>query len=168
MLTGIYAARNITGAKHDVWSVNTEEEYLEQASGVGSRVSRACDRAVPMRLQPAVAEAVIDQTFAHLDPVALGVAVGAVTGSGLLAATAVLIAKGGAVVGPTLSLLGNYLVGFDVSWVGAAIGGAQAALLGFGFGYALARMRNWGLEAYAWVIMRRAAAEARRDLLDKV
>lgn len=164
MLTGIYAARNIVGAQHDIWSVNTEEEYLEEETGPAT----SADRAVPLRLQPAVAQAVIDQGFAHLDPVALGVAVGAVAGSGLLAATAFLVAKGGAVVGPTLSLLGNYLVGFEVSWTGAAVGGAQAALLGFGFGYALASMRNRAFEAYAWVVMRRAAAEARRDLLDKV
>jgi protoporphyrinogen oxidase len=164
MLTGIYAARNIAGANHDVWSVNTEEEYLEEDAAAATSI----ERAVPMRLQPALAEAVIDQTFAHLDPVALGAAFGAVAGSGLLAATAFLVAKGGAVVGPNLSLLGNYLVGFEVSWAGAVVGGAQAALLGFGFGYALARLRNWVLQAYTWVIARRAAAEARRDLLDKV
>jgi len=29
MLTGLYAARNLAGARHDVWSVNLEESYLE-------------------------------------------------------------------------------------------------------------------------------------------
>lgn len=29
MLTGVYAARNIFGGNYDVWSVNTEMEYLE-------------------------------------------------------------------------------------------------------------------------------------------
>ena len=32
MLTGIYAARNVTGEQHDVWSVNVEAEYLEDGS----------------------------------------------------------------------------------------------------------------------------------------
>ncbi len=30
MLTGIYAARNILGAAHDVWEVNEEDSYLEE------------------------------------------------------------------------------------------------------------------------------------------
>jgi len=30
ILTGIYAARNVLGGNHDVWSVNLEQEYLEQ------------------------------------------------------------------------------------------------------------------------------------------
>jgi len=42
MLTGIYAARNITGEHKDLWSVNTEMEYLEEY--------RSCDRSVPTRL----------------------------------------------------------------------------------------------------------------------
>jgi protoporphyrinogen oxidase len=31
MLTGLYAARNIMGEKHDIWSVNTEQSYHEEA-----------------------------------------------------------------------------------------------------------------------------------------
>ena len=30
MLTGILAARNIMGENHDLWSVNTEDEYHEE------------------------------------------------------------------------------------------------------------------------------------------
>ena len=30
MLTGILAARNISGEKHDLWDVNTERSYYEQ------------------------------------------------------------------------------------------------------------------------------------------
>ena len=29
MLTALLAARNVLGERHDVWSVNTEEEYQE-------------------------------------------------------------------------------------------------------------------------------------------
>ncbi len=32
VLTGMYAARNVLGDSHDVWSVNTEEQYLEKRS----------------------------------------------------------------------------------------------------------------------------------------
>lgn len=37
MLTGIYAARNITGERCDVWAVNTEQEYLEEESHGGAQ-----------------------------------------------------------------------------------------------------------------------------------
>jgi protoporphyrinogen oxidase len=30
MLTGLYAASNVAGESHDVWSVNADEEYIEQ------------------------------------------------------------------------------------------------------------------------------------------
>lgn len=33
MLTGLLAARNILGAHHDLWSVNTEQAYLESNAG---------------------------------------------------------------------------------------------------------------------------------------
>ena len=45
MLTGVYAARNITGEQHDVWSVNTEKEYLEK--GRTATLSHG-DRLVPV------------------------------------------------------------------------------------------------------------------------
>jgi len=33
MLTGVYAARNIVGEQHDIWSVNTERVYYEAGQG---------------------------------------------------------------------------------------------------------------------------------------
>jgi protoporphyrinogen oxidase len=44
MLTGIQAARNIIGERNDLWSVNTDTEYLEEY--------RVWDRSVPMRRTP--------------------------------------------------------------------------------------------------------------------
>ncbi len=44
MLTGVYAARNITGEHYDVWSVNTEMDYLEE--GRSATLSQG-DRLVP-------------------------------------------------------------------------------------------------------------------------
>jgi protoporphyrinogen oxidase len=49
MLTAIYAARNLVGEKHDVWSVNTEREYHEAQSGRAD----SGDRLVPRRTQAA-------------------------------------------------------------------------------------------------------------------
>ena len=37
MMTGVFAARNIVCANHDIWSVNTEMEYHEAKSATKSR-----------------------------------------------------------------------------------------------------------------------------------
>jgi hypothetical protein len=72
------------------------------------------------------------------------------------------------VVGPTLSLLGYYLIGFRVTWTGALIGLLEASVGGFMLGYVGAWLRNWGMAAYASLVQQRSAAAARRDLLDKI
>ncbi|MEZ4764411.1 MAG: hypothetical protein R3C26_14885 [Calditrichia bacterium] len=51
---------------------------------------------------------VIDEFFARLDPVALGVAVGIVCGSGLCLLTVLTVLNGHSQIAPKLSLLGNY------------------------------------------------------------
>ena len=175
MLTAVYAARNIVGEKHDVWSVNTEMEYHEEER-VKSPVSRPVvtetkpvpvpasgDRLVPRRLTP---EELIEAAFAKLDPVAMGTAVGIVAGVSLFFATIALLLKGGPVVGPTLSLLNNVLFGFRVTLAGAVIGLVEAAIGGFVVGYIFAWLRNTGIDSYAWLLQRRALANSQRSLLD--
>lgn len=171
MLTAVYAARNIVGEKNDVWSVNTEMEYHEE---VRATVPTNGDRIVPARVSPALTpseslfDEVIEAAFAKLDPLALGVAMGVVLGAGSFLATAVLLLKGGQVVGPTLSLLSHYLIGFEVTWPGAFIGLIEAAAGGFTLGYSGASLRNWGMAAYASLLRRRAEAESNRNLLEKL
>ena len=91
-----------------------------------------------------------------------------VFGLSVFLATAALLLKGGETVGPTLSLLGNYFIGFSVTWEGAFIGMLWAGAVGFGLGYIWAMCRNWGVDAFAYMVRRRAEVEARRHLLDKV
>ena len=171
MLTAVYAARNVVGEKNDVWSVNTEMEYHEEARTTGAARG---DRLVPARLRPAIdgetvaAEAIVDAAFARLDPVALGAAIGAVSGLALFLATAILLLRGGEVVGPNLSLLSNYLLAFSVTWAGAVLGPIEAGLGGFALGYVGASFRNLGVAAYAHILRGRAEAEINRDLIDKV
>jgi hypothetical protein len=98
----------------------------------------------------------------------MGIAVGAVAGCGLFLATALLLLQGGPVVGPTLSLLSHYLVGFQSSWTGAFLGLAEASAGGFVLGYSGAELRNWGMSAYVYLVRRRAATHAQRRLLDHV
>ncbi len=175
MLTAVYAARNIVGEQHDVWSVNTEMEYHEEervkapaakptlVPAEPAPVVAAGDRLIPQRLTP---EELIEAAFAKLDPVALGAAVGIVFGFGLFVATVTLLLKGGVVVGPTLSLLNNVLLGFTVTWAGALIGLVEGSIGGFALGYSFASFRNLGIDAYAWLLQRRAIAESERNLLD--
>lgn len=168
MLTGVYAARNILGERNDVWAVNTELEYHEEAR---AQRPTTVDRLTPERVSvsvPLLPEEIIETAFARLDPLALGLAVSAVGGAGIFLATALLLLRGGDVVGPNLALLGQYFVGFRPTWGGAFIGLAEAGIFGFLLGFAAAWLRNWGLAAYAVLLERRAAAAVQRDLLDKI
>lgn len=173
MLTGVYAARNIVGEKNDVWAVNTEQDYHEEVREAETgRVKTMGDRAVPMPVQPAtvetdaLADQLIQKAFAKLDPVALGVAVGTVVGAGLLLATIVLLLKGGTFIGPRLGLLRNFLIGYDVTWLGSLVGLVEGSIGGFALGYAAASFRNWGMKAYAYMLKRRAEAQAEGKVLD--
>jgi len=170
MLTGVYAARNVTGEQYDVWSVNTEKDYLEES---GSVTVGHGDRLVPVPVSVGetveeLDDSVIEAAFARLDPLAMGVAVGLVGAVGLMFATAILLIKGGPHVRPNLSLLGYYLPGFEETWTGMALGCLEAGLAGFGLGYLGAWLRNRGLETYARFVRWRGESEERRHLLDKM
>ncbi len=166
MLTAVYAARNIVGENNDVWSVNTEMEYHEEAktpAGTG-------DRMVPQKVTVPVSDAdeLIVETFARLDPLALGVSLGSVTGLLLFLATVILLLKGGPVIGPRLGLLGNFFFGYQVTWTGAFLVMVQGAIGGLILGYLIAVCRNWIIDSYGYIIRRTAEAKASRDMLDKV
>ena len=180
MLTGVYSARNSLGATYDVWEVNTEKEYHEEA-GTQSNVSS--DRLVPTRIQTGVSEPqqtiddvveealagkMIEDVFARIDAFALGIALGFVAGFLLCLTTIILLLKGGDIIGPTLSLLGHYLPGYTVSWSGVLIGSLQIGAGGFIFGYLVGNLRNWSMSLYASIIKRREEANENRDLLGKV
>ena len=140
MLTGILAAENFSkGTDHDVWAVNVEENYHE-TDGAGE--SAHGDALVPGAAPPETLEDWMYQAFARYDPVALGGAIGTLAGLGLFLATAVLLVRGGTPLGPNLSLLGNYLLGYSVSWPGAWIGLLEAGSFGAAFGYALGHLLN--------------------------
>jgi hypothetical protein len=72
-----------------------------------------------------------------------GVVTGIITGLAVFVTTNWLILKGGDVVGPHLALLGNFFIGYEVSFVGSLIGLAYGFLTGFLVGYAVSNMYNW-------------------------
>jgi len=111
-----------------------ETEYHEE--GEGAKAESPEDEGAELR-------ELIDASFARYDPVALGAAVAVVLGVGLFLATAVLLLQNGdGPVGPNLSLLGAYFLGYTVSWTGAILGLVEASFFGFLFGWVLAQLIN--------------------------
>jgi protoporphyrinogen oxidase len=146
MATALYAVRNICGANYDVWDVNVEETYHEEIQEHETGASG--DRLVPQRISNEIDRAAIRAAFARYDPVALGSAVASVLGLGLLLATAILLLAGGEPTGPAHSLLGHFLFGYEVSWAGAVAGAIGASLIGFPFGFIVARTINAIISAH--------------------
>lgn len=78
----------------------------------------------------------------HLDELAFAAGVALIAGAGLAVTTAVLLLKGGPVVGPHLALLGQVLPGYDVSWSGVAVGFGWGVVVGGGFAWLGAFLYN--------------------------
>lgn len=72
-----------------------------------------------------------------------GLVFGLVFGLAIFVVTNWLILKGGPVVGPTLSLLGQIFIGYKVTFVGSLVGFFYAFVTGFVFGYFIAAVYNW-------------------------
>ena len=139
MLSGICAAQNTLGASHDVWAINVETEYLEEAR-VADKT--AGDRLVPQPVTGVELEELLQGAFARYDPLALGISLGVVMGLGMFLVTAALLLQGGEPLGPNLSLLGAYFLGFEVSWRGALLGTLEAMIGGFFLGALMAGSIN--------------------------
>jgi hypothetical protein len=106
-------------------------------------------------------------TFAPLDRLALGCAVGAWTGLALFIATIVLVAKGGATVGPHLALLAQYFPGYSVTPAGSVLGLVYGGVSGFALGWTFAFTRNLFVSVYLGVIKFRSAVASLNHFLDE-
>ena len=147
MLAGLYAARNIAGERLDLWSINEEESFHEEVSREEAERAAPADRLTPSRARPDV-EKMLEDAFAFYDEVAMGGAVGITAGLVLAAATAALLLGSGTEFVPMLSLLGQYLFGYQVSWPGLLVGMVEAGLGGFALGWVTARMINRMVAAF--------------------
>jgi protoporphyrinogen oxidase len=157
MLTGILAARNVAGEEHDIWAVNVDEEYHEEGA--------ARDRLTPDAARQRSLEDLLAAAFARYDAVALGAAVGIVSGVGLFLTTVVALINEPGDRGRVVSLLGQFLLGYEVSWAGAGIGFLGAGIAGFVFGWLLARAIN-GLIGWEELLLRRQIVERTIDPLE--
>jgi len=71
-----------------------------------------------------------------------GIVTGLVGGLGIFIMTNWLVVKGGPVVGPHLGLLGQFFIGYRVTFVGSLIGFGYGFALGFVVGYLIAWLYN--------------------------
>jgi hypothetical protein len=88
-------------------------------------------------------EQVVLTRLLRLNATVQGIVCGLIAGLVVFIATNWLVLKGGRVVGPHLSLLGQFFIGYRVSFVGSLIGFVYAFGCGFIGGYFVARIYNW-------------------------
>lgn len=148
MLTGMYAVRNaLDGETYDLWSINAEQDYHEEIR----------------REQDAVAEKVINRVFprvfTRLEPVAFGTAMGVVSSVSLLLITLWVVLNDLGAVARLLTLLNQYLPGYEVSiFPGALFSVFYGFILGFVPAWSLASLRNAVMRLYVFNLLRQAEA----------
>lgn len=111
-------------------------------------------------------DALIIKTFARVDNLALGVAVGTVFGFIIFFATNVLILKGGDTVGQTLMRLSQYFIGYTISFIGSFIGFLYGFLSGFVIGWLTAFIRNLIIKIYLFVARFKARMVSVNEFID--
>lgn len=73
-------------------------------------------------------------TLLRLNARAWGISTGLLLGLGLFIATNILVLRGGEVVGPHLGLLGIYLPGYRVTFLGSLVGFVYMFVIGYALG----------------------------------
>src|SRR5947207_20149 len=87
-------------------------------------------------------ERIIYTRALHLNAVVQGFVPGPVVGLVIFAATNILVLKGGKQIGPHLALLGQFFIGYRVSFLGSLIGLVYGVVSGYLVGYSVARVYN--------------------------
>lgn len=112
------------------------------------------------------ADKIIIRAFARMDKTALGLAMGLLGAAGVLIATAILLIKGGDRVGPNLALLGQYFIGYTVSWKGSVVGAFYGFIFGFALGWAVAFLRNLFVAIYIYSVKLKSNLMSINDFID--
>lgn len=148
MMTGLLAARNLAlGERNDLWSVNTDSEYHEEAL-----------------LDEQAVEEALARIFTRLDRTAFGLALGTVAGTVLFLATLFLVIKGSDGMARNLRLLSQYFPGYRVTPLGTVIGFFYAFASGFISGWLFAFLRNAAMFfSMAWL-----ERKAQRGLMRRI
>jgi hypothetical protein len=93
-----------------------------------------------------ILEEILVSRLLRLNATMLGLVTGILFGGGMFIATIWLVLKGGEVVGPHLSLLGQYFIGYRVTLAGSFIGLAYGFVVGYVGAYVVAVLYNWLVE----------------------
>jgi hypothetical protein len=93
-------------------------------------------------------EKVVLTRLLRLNAAVQGLVTGIIAGLGIFIATNWLVLKGGDVVGPHLALLGQFFIGYQVTFVGSLVGFAYTFVTGFLIGYFVARIYNYIVDVW--------------------
>lgn len=104
--------------------------------------------------------------FAPLHKGAFGAALGVAAAAVVIAVTVIHIVK--RPEAPNVGLLRFYFYGYEVSWLGALIGGFWAFVAGFVAGWFVAFCRNFVIAVSVFLTRARAELQATRDFLDHI
>lgn len=91
-------------------------------------------------------EDVVLTRLMRLNATIYGIVFGILSGMIIFIATIWLVIKGGPVVGPNLSLLNQFFIGYRVTVGGAFLGLLYGFILGFLVGFGIASIYNWILD----------------------
>ena len=92
-------------------------------------------------------EEIVFTRVLRLNAVVQGIVLGLLTGVVIFIATNWLVLKGGPRVGPHLSLLNQFFIGYRVSFLGSLVGFAYGSVVGFAVGYVIAVVYNLAARA---------------------
>lgn len=95
--------------------------------------------------EPAL-ENIVKTRLTRLNAVVSGLVAGVIFGSVIFIATNWLLLKGGEPIGPHLALLGQFFLGYTVSFWGSIVGLFYGFVTGFIVGYAVAFLYNFFLQ----------------------
>jgi hypothetical protein len=84
----------------------------------------------------------LSRAVARIQAAVLALVFGLLGGLAIFVMTAWLIVKGGEHVGPHLQLLGQYFIGYSVSWKGSIVGFLWGSLVGGIIGWAIGIVYN--------------------------
>jgi hypothetical protein len=93
-------------------------------------------------LNPASEDERLARAVLRLNGTVMGLAFGSAAGLALFIATNWLVLKGGEPVGPHLALLGQFFLGYSVTFAGSFIGLAYGFASGYVAGWLIARVYN--------------------------
>jgi len=90
-----------------------------------------------------VIEKIVLRSLVRLNAMIAGLTLGIFAGLGIFLVTNLLVIRGGEVIGPHLSLLSQFFIGYQVSFLGSIIGLLYGFVTGFVTGYCFALLYNW-------------------------